>query len=733
MESTQTNSLKSAFSAERRSLAVAAVMAAAIVVLPILMSQTTSVSPAPSSQKMTAESTTAQRKAQRRSRTARHLPAAAAPAVLRHAGDIRLVAAQQIQGIDSPDVSTTPEIDTLSTGKSRWSLSNLPEFDESETWAPADLNARSHRTQSETPDPYGETSTPSRSEATMILPGPSERFSPPHASGGLSGVDLQAQPIPPSDSARGGRGRPGRSGVLAGAPQDSPLWWEQQLSGSILPGRQSMPLTLHRALGLALTEAPELQVLHADWYIQQTEQERLAAAFDWTTFVDAIWNRDSTPVGSDLDGAARRLRQRGLTSSSGLRRLTRDGSELEVSQSFGTLNSNSRFINPNNQATSRLALEYERPLLRGAGEDIATGQVRLAGISTASAFDQFQIGVQDHLLQVASAYWTLTLQRGRFLQAVRSWNRAGTIAAEMEKRINVDVTPGMLNRARSEVATRLSDSIEAEHDVIRSQDALLRLIYGARFTDFVDSEVITSSLPMRKSAAVELQPQIERAVRDRSEIHLAIREVKAASVRYNLADNQVLPMLNMIMTGYVAGLRGNNDVGGSFLNQFTEGEPGAGIGFNFEIPYRNRAARAAREQAQIAIRRMQAQFHAAIGRVSEDVRNQLIQRNKFGELLTQQHEVLERAVQILVYTQKRRELLVDGNNVADLYLENLLQMQRRLADAEYGYLRSQVRYTLADNALLRAISALDSIAERTGAVPAIDCAPCRAGHAGSAR
>lgn len=534
-----------------------------------------------------------------------------------------------------------------------------------------------------------------------------ELFAPPQA---------KLPPTEQDSQAHSEIGRAGGHSIDAGDAEDrtqDDLWWETGLASSVLPGRSSYPLTLERALGLAISEAPELQVLHSDWYIQQTEEERLAANFDWTTFVDAVWNRDSTPVGSDLDGSARRLRRRSLASSAGIRRLTRDGSEFQLSQDFGTLNSNSRFINPNNQGTSRLSLEYERPLLQGAGEDVATSQQQLATINKGTAFDRFQIGVQDHLLQVASAYWSLVLRRGRFLQVVKSWERAKAISEEMENRVEIDVTPGMLHRAKSAVAMRLSDSIEAEHDVVRSQDALLRLIYGARFTDFADYEVVTTSLPMRQGQSVQLQPQIERALRDRSEIHQAIRDIKAASVRYNLAENQVLPVLNMVLTGYVAGLRGNNDLGGSFVNQFSEGEPGLGIGFNFEIPYRNRAAVALKEQGQIAIKRMQAQLQASIGLVSEDVRNQLIQRNKYGKVLVQQSEALDRINQILAYTQKRRELLADGVDVADLYLENLLQMQSRVENAEYTYLSSQIRYTLSDNALLRALSALDSIADRT--------------------
>ncbi|MEQ9408122.1 MAG: TolC family protein [Fuerstiella sp.] len=501
-------------------------------------------------------------------------------------------------------------------------------------------------------------------------------------------------------------------GISAAASSDL-MWWETELTAPILEKRPSFPLTLEQTLGLALMEAPELQVLHADWYIRQAEVDRVDAAFDWTTFVESIWNRDSTPVGSDLDGAAQRLRSRALASSGGIRRRTRSGAELELSQSFGLQSSNSRFINPNHQGNSRLAFELEQPLLQGSGEEFNTSPVRLAELEKDSAFDRFQIGVQDHLLEVASAYWRLVLVRGQYCQAVRSSERVSSIADEMATRVEIDVTPNMLDRARSEVASQLAQAIDAEHEIIRAQDSLLRLIYGSRFTDYADHEILTQTLPMKRVGELEPEAQIERALVERSEIHQAIREIKSASIQMDVAASQVLPVLNMVLTGYVAGLRGNNDIGGSFVNQFRQGEPGVGIGFNFEIPYRNRAAQAAAEQAQIAIRRMQAQFEATVSLVTEDVRSQVIQRNKYGAVLDQQRDALERTRRILDHTATRRAVLADGADVADLYLENLLQMQRRLADAEFTVLQSQVRYSLADNALLRAVSQLDTLAPTT--------------------
>jgi hypothetical protein len=50
--------------------------------------------------------------------------------------------------------------------------------------------------------------------------------------------------------------------------------------------------------------------------------------------------------------------------------------------------------------------------------------------------------------------------------------------------------------------------------------------------------------------------------------------------------------------------------------------------------------------------------------------------------------------------------LVDGNRVADLYLEDMLQSQERLQSAEFSFLDSQMRGALAFAALARATGML---------------------------
>ncbi len=222
------------------------------------------------------------------------------------------------------------------------------------------------------------------------------------------------------------------------------------------------------------------------------------------------------------------MSSRTTQASAGLKRLDRSGGELKLSQQFGLKNSNSQFINPNDQGSSRLALSYDMPLLRGFGENYNTGSLRLAALDRDIAFDRMQSGIQDHLLATSQAYWSLVLARGDFLQKVTSWTRASAIAQEMATRVEIDVTPATLDRAQSEVASRMAQSIQAEHDVLNAREVLLELIYASRYTDFTQYEVLTTTLPPHLPTTIDVEAQADVAVQARAEIHQAIREIRQA-------------------------------------------------------------------------------------------------------------------------------------------------------------------------------------------------------------
>ncbi|MFN9972838.1 MAG: hypothetical protein ACK58T_23410, partial [Phycisphaerae bacterium] len=115
--------------------------------------------------------------------------------------------------------------------------------------------------------------------------------------------------------------------------------------------------------------------------------------------------------------------------------------------------------------------------------------------------------------------------------------------------------------------------------------------------------------------------------------------------------------------------------------------------------------------------RLQREFENVVGAVRQDVRQQSIRRNKFGAMLPQQREYLIISQRLLDYSQTRRDFLADGVRVAELYLNDLLQIQNRLQSAEYLSLQNQVSYALADNALMRVVASLTALADSAAVYP----------------
>ena len=495
-------------------------------------------------------------------------------------------------------------------------------------------------------------------------------------------------------------------------------WWELAIRQRQLRFSQAKSLSLSDALRYALVTAPELRALQAETVIRHYEIVRQQAAFDWTTFLDTFWNDDSNPVGDQLAGVQNRLRTDALATAAGLRQRNVLGGEFQVSQDLNHDNSNSQFFVPKSQGSSRLALEYNQPLLRGAGMNFNRAPVGLAEIDRNIAMEDLRAAIEIQLLRVAEAYLNLVVARGNFVQLRASWQRGERIARTMENRQNIDVGKNQLIRARATSASRMSTLVQAEYEVARAQEVLERVVFGVDYANKANLEVLPTTLPSQFAVSISICEELQRGLKNRPEIQRVISEIKSAALQQEIAENEILPQLNLVLSAYSAGLRGQSDIPGAVVDQFTTGEPGYGIGLSFEYPLKNRAARAAAFQRHFAVKKLQDEFEAVVADVALNIRDQAIANQQSSDETTQNAVALHYARAELTSIETRRKYLVDGNQVADLYLEDLLQAQERLQIAELALLQAQVNRGRARVRMQRATGTLYLEAQAMGIVPA---------------
>lgn len=484
---------------------------------------------------------------------------------------------------------------------------------------------------------------------------------------------------------------------LPDVPSNFQPWWHLPIRDQVFTDFQPATVDIESLTLEALANSVQIRAYAQEPLIEETRIDEALAAFDWAAFIDNKWTKLSEPVGSSLTvgGGRSRSRTSNMTSAAGIRRRNTLGGEFSVQQQFGFQTSNSTFFTPGNQGNTRMSLSYTQPVLRGAGRTYNRSQIVIAQIGTDAANQRYMERLQTHLLDVTDAYWSLYRSRALLLQRRKLYESAQIIVEQMKRRTTIDSTSDQLIRAEAAATKRLTDLIRSETDVVDAQDRLRNLVNSPSLETDWRMEFLPQDSPTNSLVAVDLQQSLAVALDYRPDILASLQDIKAASVEKFVAESDLLPQLDVVLESYVSGLRGSFDVGNSFKDQFTTGEPSYTIGLNYEMPLGNRAALARDRRASLEIARLQAQFQVVVERVTLEVRTAVRNVETLGREMRARYEALEKAKDEVIYIENRMRLLPSMNKTASLYLENLLTSQERLASAEAEYLESQISYSLA--------------------------------------
>lgn len=482
--------------------------------------------------------------------------------------------------------------------------------------------------------------------------------------------------------------------------------WLGQIQFAMLRYGSHTDLTLEDAIYTAIQYSPEIEILRADVTISQAEITKQQAGFDWSNFIQSNWDERNVPVASNLDGAFNRLENHTLANKLGITKRTTRGGNVTLGQDLGFADSNSTFFNPLNQANSQIALEYQQPLLQGAGLLTNYSRINIAVANAAVTQEQFVAGLQAQILNVIQAYWDLAAARGEFVVLKRSYDRALETATVVSNRVQLDVGPVQSARSEATLGARRAALLRSEFTVVLAQEKLLRLMFGQYFRDSVNTEVIPTSNMLGPSREVDMDLELQLGLQCRPEVRESLQVIKRTSIEQGVARNQLLPLLGLTMSVSNRGLRGNNGLASAFNDQFSFGDPTYGVGVAYELPVGNRAAKANLRQAQVRLVRFQKEFETVVSNVALEVRNachNIANATQQREATGQAMALVDRELNVL---KSRAELLLDGDNVGPLYLDDLLTTQERLADAELAFLNASTAHALSYFELQRANGSL---------------------------
>jgi outer membrane protein TolC len=483
-------------------------------------------------------------------------------------------------------------------------------------------------------------------------------------------------------------------------------WWQNVTTNQIQAGTNATPVDLETLILRTLEHSAQVKVFSDLPFIRQTAIVEAGAAFDWTQFLRTRWDDTSDPVGNVLTtGGSPRYRNNQWTFEAGVYRRNQIGGRIEVAQELGFQNTNSTFFQPNDQGTSRIRLGYTQPLRRGSGRVYNTSLVVLAKIDAAIAEDEFSRQLQSHLLEVTRAYWSLYLERVVLVQKQKSFLRAKKILDDLSRRPD-DVAGSQLIRVEATVTERKSDLVRAEMAVRNAQERVHALVNDPLLATTVNLEMIPMDQPVRQLETLDIGEVLTTALQMRPEVNQSLKEIKAAGVRLGMSRNELLPQLDLTFETYVAGLRGESDLGNAWLDQLRSGEPGYSIGLQYEVPAGNRVAKARLQRRALELRQLQNQFRVTVETLLMETRVAAREVRTSAREFQAKYHAMQAAAKRLETLEERWAALPTRNSTIGLHLDNVLTAQAQLANAEFEFARAETTYNLALMNLKRATGTL---------------------------
>lgn len=475
-------------------------------------------------------------------------------------------------------------------------------------------------------------------------------------------------------------------------------WWQDLSLQPLLSSDKQLAcqFDLEQLVWLSMQHSPRVQSILIVPQIQRTESNVAAGEFDPRRFGQSIYHNTSDPVGNTLTtGGPTRLNEEFWQNSIGIRDRNVLGGKTELSQAIDARDSNSLFFQPNNQADTKLSLNYTQPLMRGSGRFYNTSAIQLAGIKTQETIATANRELQFHAMDVISAYWELTLNRYLLAQARISQERLIQIKQKLENRAGMDLLSNFISRAKAAIAKQ-QQQIEIAKATIKAQEAVLRqLVNAPELESSICQEIIPLTIPDIALPGEILEDELWSAVMYRGDVVAIQQTIESAVVQRKVAKNELKPTLDLIADSYVRGLRGDNQFLESWTNQFDTGRPSFSSGLSYQAPVGNRSAKANLKGRELEIQKLIYDYSNALKTARAEIESVLEEsKGTFAAAQSSIVQIIATQDEVQFHESKVDSFFGDNPSVSN-QLNELLDAIGRLTEAENQMADRQIRHMLA--------------------------------------
>lgn len=475
----------------------------------------------------------------------------------------------------------------------------------------------------------------------------------------------------------------------------------QSLLGEDLTGgeQKTVSIGLRRAVRSALKRNLSAQEATLGPAISGAQVAAAEAAFDWVFFSNLTWQDLDVPqTGPGFIPGLRETTnaRQTLNSTTGLRRSLVTGGAFSVqneliysdlrSSGFGVLPT------PNPASSVALTFQFDQPLLRGSGADVALATVRLSRNAQRRSISALKSRLISVVTDTETAYWDLVRAQRELAIASKLLERGIKVRDDIKARRVLDAVQAQVADAVATVEQRKAGVLRARRGLRRASDRLKSLMNASDLPVGSEILLLPSDDALDQPLTYSLVDEIETAIAHRPEIDTALLAIDDSSIRQVVAENGTMPKLDVRVQAALHGLeeyagRAYGEIGrGEFIDDFL-------LGLFFEQPVGNRGPEA--EFRRRRLERMQSVV--AYRRTVQDIVLEV--KNALDDVVTNYELIDQARAGRIAAAESVRTLLVEkrltnaGYTVERLNVE--LTRQDALAAAERAEVQSLIDYNAA--------------------------------------
>jgi len=368
-------------------------------------------------------------------------------------------------------------------------------------------------------------------------------------------------------------------------PIDDPMAAVAEVRGRFAD-KSSIELTIEEARAAALRNNLELEVALVDPTIANQSISEEEARFEASFNLVARYNNTDSPTSSSLEDAQANSTFVEPSIDIPLRTGGTIGTGLPLTRN----ETNNQFATLNPSYTSDLRFSLSQPLLQGAGRRVNTAGIRIAGHNAQITEAQTRLFVINQLVRVDRTYWQLARAWRELEVAEQQYDLAVAQLARAERLVRAgNAAEVEVIRAQSGVADRIERIIVAQNAVLQLERLLKELLNIPGLDVDTTIAIRPVSLPDPVEYEFDARALAETAIASRMELlELELRLIND-SISIEVAENQLLPLLNLDASYQINGL--GDSWGDSFDvlgdNKFEDWS----VGLSASVPLGNEAAR----------------------------------------------------------------------------------------------------------------------------------------------